>query len=30
MIDSGTCHQAIFLDPAGNALDLHHIYAPRT
>jgi hypothetical protein len=28
MIDSGTCHQAIFLDPAGNALDLHHIYAP--
>ncbi|MEA2142951.1 MAG: hypothetical protein QOI64_1381 [Solirubrobacteraceae bacterium] len=29
MIDSGTCHQAIFLDPAGNALDLHHIYAPR-
>ena len=26
MIDSGTCHQAIFLDPAGNALDLHHIY----
>ena len=27
MIDSGTCHQAIFLDPAGNALDLHHIYA---
>jgi predicted enzyme related to lactoylglutathione lyase len=30
MIDSGTCHQAIFLDPAGNALDLHHIYAHRT
>ncbi|MEA2194802.1 MAG: hypothetical protein QOG42_1236 [Solirubrobacteraceae bacterium] len=30
MIDSGTCHQAIFLDPAGNALDLHHIYADRT
>ena len=27
MIDSGDCHQAIFLDPAGNALDLHHIYA---
>ena len=27
MIDSGTCHQAIFLDPAGNSLDLHHIYA---
>jgi len=30
MIDSGSCHQAIFLDPAGNALDLHHIYADRT
>jgi predicted enzyme related to lactoylglutathione lyase len=29
IIDSGTCHQAIFLDPAGNALDLHHIYAPQ-
>jgi len=28
MIDSGVCHQAIFLDPAGNALDLHHRYAP--
>ncbi len=28
MIDSGECHQAIFLDPAGNALDLHHRYAP--
>ena len=27
MIDSGVCHQAIFLDPAGNALDLHHRYA---
>ena len=26
-IDSGVCHQAIFLDPAGNALDLHHRYA---
>ena len=30
MIDSGTCHQAIFLDPAGNSLDLHHIYAGKT
>ena len=30
MIDSGSCHQAVFLDPAGNALDLHHIYASRT
>jgi predicted enzyme related to lactoylglutathione lyase len=29
MIDSGTCHQAIFVDPAGNALDLHHIYGER-
>jgi predicted enzyme related to lactoylglutathione lyase len=27
LIDSGFCHQAIFLDPAGNALDLHHRYA---
>lgn len=27
-IDSGVCHQALFLDPAGNALDLHHRYAP--
>jgi predicted enzyme related to lactoylglutathione lyase len=29
MIDSGFCHQAIFLDPAGNVLDLHHRYAPN-
>jgi catechol 2,3-dioxygenase-like lactoylglutathione lyase family enzyme len=29
MIDSGVCHQAIFLDPAGNSLDLHHRYAPK-
>ena len=27
-IDSGVCHQALFLDPAGNQLDLHHRYAP--
>jgi predicted enzyme related to lactoylglutathione lyase len=27
LIDSGVCHQAVFLDPAGNALDLHHRYA---
>ena len=27
-IDSGVCHQAIFRDPAGNTLDLHHRYAP--
>jgi predicted enzyme related to lactoylglutathione lyase len=26
--DSGVCHQAIFTDPAGNPLDLHHRYAP--
>ncbi len=26
--DSGVCHQAIFKDPAGNTLDLHHRYAP--
>jgi catechol 2,3-dioxygenase-like lactoylglutathione lyase family enzyme len=30
IIDSGVCHQAFFLDPDGNALDLHHRYAPRT
>jgi predicted enzyme related to lactoylglutathione lyase len=28
-IDSGVCHQAIFEDPDGNKLDLHHRYAPR-
>ena len=28
VIDSGFCHQAIFRDPAGNVLDLHHRYAP--
>ena len=27
LIDSGVCHQAIFQDPAGNTLDLHHRYA---
>jgi catechol 2,3-dioxygenase-like lactoylglutathione lyase family enzyme len=27
-IDSGVCHQALFRDPAGNVLDLHHRYAP--
>jgi predicted enzyme related to lactoylglutathione lyase len=26
--DSGVCHQAIFVDPSGNPLDLHHRYAP--
>ena len=28
-IDSGVCPQAIFEDPDGNMLDLHHRYAPR-
>jgi len=28
-IDSGVCHQAIFEDQDGNALILHHRYAPR-
>jgi predicted enzyme related to lactoylglutathione lyase len=27
--DSGVCHQAVFHDPDGNALILHHRYAPR-
>jgi catechol 2,3-dioxygenase-like lactoylglutathione lyase family enzyme len=26
-IDSGVCHQAIFKDPDGNVLDIHHRYA---
>jgi predicted enzyme related to lactoylglutathione lyase len=29
-IDSGVCLQALFEDPDGNVLDLHHRYAPRT
>lgn len=28
-IDSGVCHMANFVDPDGNALMLHHRYAPR-
>ncbi len=28
-IDSGVCHMAAFADPDGNALMLHHRYAPR-
>ena len=28
-IDSGVCHMAVFHDPAGNALMLHHRYAPK-
>ncbi len=27
-IDSGVCHQAHFSDPDGNALAIHHRYAP--
>ncbi|HSC04125.1 MAG TPA: VOC family protein [Solirubrobacteraceae bacterium] len=29
IIDTGVCHMAIFTDPDGNALMLHHRYAPR-
>jgi len=28
--DTGVCHMAFFDDPDGNALMLHHRYAPRT
>ena len=28
-LDSGVCHMAHFADPDGNALMLHHRYAPR-
>lgn len=28
-LDSGVCHMAFFSDPDGNALMLHHRYAPR-
>jgi predicted enzyme related to lactoylglutathione lyase len=28
-MDSGVCHMAFFRDPDGNALMLHHRYAPR-
>jgi catechol 2,3-dioxygenase-like lactoylglutathione lyase family enzyme len=27
-LDSGVCHQAFFPDPDGNALAIHHRYAP--
>jgi catechol 2,3-dioxygenase-like lactoylglutathione lyase family enzyme len=27
-LDSGVCHQAFFTDPDGNALAIHHRYAP--
>lgn len=29
ILDTGVCHMAIFADPDGNALMLHHRYAPR-
>ena len=29
-IDSGVCHMASFEDPDGNALMIHHRYAPRS
>jgi catechol 2,3-dioxygenase-like lactoylglutathione lyase family enzyme len=29
ILDSGVCHQTFFADPDGNALALHHRYAPR-
>ena len=30
IFDTGVCHMAFFADPDGNALMLHHRYAPRT
>jgi predicted enzyme related to lactoylglutathione lyase len=29
VFDTGVCHMAFFSDPDGNALMLHHRYAPR-
>jgi predicted enzyme related to lactoylglutathione lyase len=29
ILDTGVCHMAMFEDPDGNALMLHHRYAPR-
>ena len=29
IFDTGVCHMAFFVDPDGNALMLHHRYAPR-
>jgi catechol 2,3-dioxygenase-like lactoylglutathione lyase family enzyme len=29
VIDSGVCYQAFFEDPDGNALAIHHRYAPK-
>ena len=28
-LDTGVCHMGFFADPYGNALMLHHRYAPR-
>jgi catechol 2,3-dioxygenase-like lactoylglutathione lyase family enzyme len=28
-LDTGVCHMALFADPDGNSLMLHHRYAPR-
>jgi predicted enzyme related to lactoylglutathione lyase len=28
-VDTGVCHMAFFADPDGNALMLHHRYAPK-
>jgi catechol 2,3-dioxygenase-like lactoylglutathione lyase family enzyme len=30
IVDTGVCHMAFLADPDGNALMLHHRYAPRT
>lgn len=30
IFDTGVCHMAFFDDPEGNALMLHHHYAPRS
>ena len=30
VFDTGVCHMAFFNDPDGNALMLHHRYAPRS
>ena len=30
IFDTGVCHMAFFADPDGNAMMLHHRYAPRT
>jgi catechol 2,3-dioxygenase-like lactoylglutathione lyase family enzyme len=29
ILDSGVCHQTFFSDPDGNALAIHHRYAPE-